>query len=412
MDGTPGDHRDTSGWRKPYAVVLACHAGVFLAFSAAFPFISLYVQQLGVVDKGAAAGWAGLINGLSTAVVSVMNPIWGSAADRWGAKVGLVRSLAFCVLGLLVCSLAASPEQVLLGRLVQGFGGGANAAAIIVVSGLVPATALGTSMGLMQTAQSLSGAIGPALGGFVGDLVGFRYAFMGSAVLLAAVTAAVVVFVREPALEPRISARKESFFSGIAYIYRAPAVRKLLLVFFGFHVAYQSIWTFLPLRVQDIIDDPSLVGRWSGAAALGDALGIATGASLVAWLGGRLRLGPRALVPVVCLVAGGATLLHVSVARPEALVALRVVVGVCYGGAVVLMRTALAHAADPARRGVTFGVAQSAFAAGFSFGALGGSAIIGAFGLIAAFVLSAGAFGLVAAWSVVAFPPRSKVAAE
>jgi MFS family permease len=102
----------------------------------------------------------------------------------------------------------------------------------------------------------------------------------------------------------------------------------------------------------------------------------------------------------------------VSVARPEALVALRVVVGVCYGGAVVLMRTALAHAADPARRGVTFGVAQSAFAAGFSFGALGGSAIIGAFGLIAAFVLSAGAFGLVAAWSVVAFPPRSKVAAE
>ena len=49
--------------------------------------------------------------------------------------------------------------------------------------------------------------------------------------------------------------RKESFFSGIAYIYRAPAVRKLLLVFFGFHVAYQSIWTFLPLRVQDIIDD-------------------------------------------------------------------------------------------------------------------------------------------------------------
>jgi hypothetical protein len=43
---------------------------------------SLYVQQLGVIDKGAAAGWAGLINGLSTAVVSVMNPIWGCAADR------------------------------------------------------------------------------------------------------------------------------------------------------------------------------------------------------------------------------------------------------------------------------------------------------------------------------------------
>jgi MFS family permease len=137
-------------------VVLACHAGVFLAFSAAFPFMALYVQQLGVADRAAAAGWAGLINGVSTAMVSVMNPVWGSAADRWGAKVGLVRSLSLCVVGLLVCSLAASPEQVLVGRLIQGFGGGANAAAIIVVTNLVPTTALGTTMGLMQTAQSLS----------------------------------------------------------------------------------------------------------------------------------------------------------------------------------------------------------------------------------------------------------------
>jgi MFS transporter, DHA1 family, multidrug resistance protein len=66
---------------------------VFLAFSAAFPFMSLYVQQLGVLDRGAAVGWAGLINGVSTALVAVVNPLWGSAADHRGAKLGLVRSL-------------------------------------------------------------------------------------------------------------------------------------------------------------------------------------------------------------------------------------------------------------------------------------------------------------------------------
>src|SRR5690349_1842263 len=122
-----------ANWRRPFAIVLGCHAGVFLAFSAAFPFISLYVQQLGVTEQGAAAAWAGLINGLSTALVAIVNPLWGSAADRWGAKVGLVRSLTLCVVGLLVCGLATRPEQVLLGRLIQGSGGGANAAAIIVV---------------------------------------------------------------------------------------------------------------------------------------------------------------------------------------------------------------------------------------------------------------------------------------
>jgi DHA1 family multidrug resistance protein-like MFS transporter len=395
----------TSSWRRPYYVVLACHAGVFLAFSAAFPFMSLYVQQLGVVDRQAAAGWAGLINGLSTAMVAVMNPVWGSAADRWGAKAGLVRSLALCVVGLVICAVATSPEHLLFGRLVQGFGGGANAAAIIVVSGLVPTTALATSMGMMQTAQSLSGALGPAIGGFVGDLFGFKYAFIGSAVLLALVTAAVVIFVHDPKSEPRPARHKQSFFGGLAYVYTEPRVRALLVVFFGFHAAYQAVWTFLPLRVQDMVDE-SLVGRWSGAAALGDALGIALGASVTAWLANRYAPRPGRVTAAVCLVAAAATLLHFLVDRPEALVALRVVVGLCYGGAVVVMRTALGQVAEPARRGVTFGVAQSAFAGGFAFGALVGSAVIGAFGLLAAFLLSAGAFALVAGWSVIAFPTQ------
>jgi MFS family permease len=156
-------------------------------------------------------------------------------------------------------------------------------------------------------------------------------------------------------------------------------VRKLLVVFFGFHVAYQSIWTLLPL-------------------------GIAAGASVIAWLSGRLHLKSGNLVAGVCLTAGAATVLQVLAPWPEALIALRVLVGLCYGGAIVLMRTKLGEVADPARRGATFGVAQSAFAAGFAFGALVGSVAIAASGLGAAFVLSAGAFGLVALWSVSAFP--------
>ena len=396
-----------SGWRRPYAIVLACHAGVFLAFSAAFPFMSLYVQQLGVADRGAAAGWAGLINGTSTAMVAVMNPVWGSAADRWGAKAGLVRSLLLCVVGLAVCGLATAPEHVVIGRLIQGFGGGANAAAIIVVSGLVPVAALATSMGLMQTAQSLSGALGPAIGGLVGDLVGFRYAFLGSAVLLLVVAVAVATFVHDPIRSESTTPGRprESFLHGLGYVYREPRVRALLVIFFGFHAAYQSVWTFLPLRVQDMVDD-TLVGRWSGAAALADALGIALAASSIAWVSRRFNLKPGVIVGCACLMASLATVAHIVIARPETLVGLRMLVGMCYGSAVVLMRTALGEVAEPARRGVTFGVAQSAFAGGFAFGALVGSAVIGGFGLVSAFVLSAVIFVLVAGWCVVAFNLR------
>src|SRR5206468_2169014 len=124
--------------------------GVFLAFSAAFPFISLYVQQLGITDQKQAAGWAGSINGIATALVSLMNPIWGTLADRWGVKAGLVRCLICCVAGLSICAIATQPEHLLIGRLVQAVGGGANAAAIIAVGSIVPTNQLGATMGLMQ----------------------------------------------------------------------------------------------------------------------------------------------------------------------------------------------------------------------------------------------------------------------
>ncbi|HET6316161.1 MAG TPA: MFS transporter, partial [Chloroflexota bacterium] len=298
-----------SGWRRPYAVILACHAGVFLAFSAAFPFISLYVQQLAITDQKQAAGWAGSINGIATALVSVMNPIWGTLADRWGIKAGLVRCLICCVAGLSICAVATQPEHLLMGRLVQAVGS------------IVPTNQLGATMGLMQTAQSLSGALGPAIG------------------------------------DTSVQHDTLGFVAGLRYVVGTPALRALIVLSFGFHPAYQMVWTFLPLRIQEIIADPSLVGRWSGAAALGDALGIAAGASITGWFGTRLRAEPRALVMALCALA-------------------------TLGGAVVLIRAGLGAHAQPGRRGVTYGVGQSAFAGGFSAGALIGSAVAANTGVV------------------------------
>ncbi|HEY3063427.1 MAG TPA: MFS transporter [Chloroflexota bacterium] len=207
-----------SGWRRPYAVILACHAGVFLAFSAAFPFISLYVQQLAITDQKQAAGWAGSINGIATALVSVMNPIWGMLADRWGIKAGLVRCLICSVAGLSICAVATQPQHLLMGRLVQAVGS------------IVPTNQLGATMGLMQTAQSLSGALGPAIGGTVGDLVGFRYAFGGSAILLTLVCLAVIVFVHEPRRDTSVQHDTLGFVAGLRYVVGTPALRALIVL--------------------------------------------------------------------------------------------------------------------------------------------------------------------------------------
>ena len=161
----------------PFTVLWLCHTGTFFAFSASMPFLTLYVQEIGVSDRAEAAAWAGGISAVSMILFAAMNVFWGALADRAGLKLGLVRSLFLATLGLLVSGVAQSPAHLLIGRLVHSVGGGANSAALTLASSILPAGQLGFGMGLLQTGQSLGGALGPVVGGMIGDTQGFRAAF-------------------------------------------------------------------------------------------------------------------------------------------------------------------------------------------------------------------------------------------
>src|SRR5829696_899333 len=82
-------------WRTTFSILWICQTGMFIAFQSSLPFIALYIQELGVPDQAAAAGWAGIINGLALAVYAVMNVIWGAVSDKWGLKSGLIRAQLF-----------------------------------------------------------------------------------------------------------------------------------------------------------------------------------------------------------------------------------------------------------------------------------------------------------------------------
>jgi MFS family permease len=54
-----------------------------------------------------------------------------------------------------------------------------------------------------------------------------------------------------------------------------------------FQGRYHALWAFVPLRVQEIADDPAQVGALSGAVLMGDAIGITIGSTLFGWLAPR-----------------------------------------------------------------------------------------------------------------------------
>ena len=56
------------------------------------PFLSRYIQELGVTDTGEVALWAGITLGITPGVAALCAPLVGRVADRFGNKLMVQRS--------------------------------------------------------------------------------------------------------------------------------------------------------------------------------------------------------------------------------------------------------------------------------------------------------------------------------
>ena len=94
----------------------------------------------------------------------------GMWSDRTGPVVPLLASMALFSLGLLVCGLAPSMEVLLVGRVLQGLGGGALTVGLYVVVGLVfPAALRPAIFASFAAAWVLPALFGPGLAALVAD---------------------------------------------------------------------------------------------------------------------------------------------------------------------------------------------------------------------------------------------------
>jgi MFS family permease len=102
----------------------------------------------------------------STAVI----PLYGKIADIHGRAFALRIAIAVHLAGSLLCALAPSMLVLILGRGLQGIGGGGLASMGMVVLGDVAAPReRGRYYGYFAVTYTTAGASGPALGGFLAD---------------------------------------------------------------------------------------------------------------------------------------------------------------------------------------------------------------------------------------------------
>ncbi len=104
----------------------------------------------------------------------------GHLADRVHPSVPIVGGLLIFGAGLLVGGLAPSMLVLVVGRALQGMGGGAlPALAYVCIGRAYPGEARPSMMALLSTAWVVPALVGPAISGLVGDAVGWRWVFVG-----------------------------------------------------------------------------------------------------------------------------------------------------------------------------------------------------------------------------------------
>ncbi len=181
--------------KRAVVAIASATGSTSLLMNVWFPFLPLYMLQVGARDEAAALFWVAV--GLSAQGVGrlIGGPLWGLLSDRLGRKKMFVRAVYFAALTAFVLSIINAPWQVGIALGLQGLLSGFVPAAVALTSVSVPDAKVRDALNAVSGSQYLGSAIGPAVGAAMAIGFGYRGAIFTSGLLIAAVATAVVFLV-------------------------------------------------------------------------------------------------------------------------------------------------------------------------------------------------------------------------
>lgn len=234
---------------------------------------------------------------------------YGPASDRYGRRPLLLAGLALFIVGSLVALSANSVEVLLLGRVLQGLGGGAGPAiGQAIVLDVYGRERAGRVIAYMAIALPLAPAIAPIIGGVLHDAFGWQAVFITLACLGVALAAAYRALM--PETNQRAAGQSRGF-GGLAGEYRTLLSNRtfstyalIMGLMFGGQLVFISTSSFV------LIDELGLSPRAYGLSFAFVAGGIMAGASVSARL---VRRGSthQAVLAGIVTAASGSTVLAV-----------------------------------------------------------------------------------------------------
>src|SRR4051794_17502500 len=128
---------------------------------------------------------------------AVCTPVFGRLGDMFGKRRLLVVALSLFAAGSVVSALGHSPEVVVLGRVLQGAGGGIFPLCFGIIRDEFPRERVAGSIGLISATFGIGGGAGLILGGVITDHASYHWIFWLGAITALLAAIATEIFVPE-----------------------------------------------------------------------------------------------------------------------------------------------------------------------------------------------------------------------
>jgi DHA1 family multidrug resistance protein-like MFS transporter len=370
-------------WKRTLYILFATQLVSAIGFGMFFPFLPLYINQLGTRTSLSLEFWSGMVYAGQALVMAITSPLWGSLADRFGRKAMVERAMYGGAIIILLMGFARSAEELALLRAIQGAITGTISATNALVASQAPRGRTGYAMGLLQVGLWAGIAAGPLIGGFVADTLGFRAAFVMTTVLLLISGVAVTFGVREQFTRPPKGQKRPGIVSEWRKIVALPGVTATYTVRFLNYLSSTMLLPILPLFVGSLMAG----GKVSTFTGLVVGVSSAAGTGTALYLG-RLgdQAGHRRVLVLTTLAAALCYLPQYLVNEGWQLLVLQALTGAATGGMGPSISALLARYTPAGEEGAVYGLDSSVSAGARAAAPLLGAAVAVWFGLRGIFV--------------------------
>lgn len=375
-------------WQRTLAIVFFSQFVMVLAFGIIFPFLPLYIREIGSSTSLGVEFLAGLVFSAQAVTMMISSPIFGVLADRYSRKLITALGLFGVGITMWMMGIVDSAEGLIFWRAIQGLVAGGISAATALVAAAVPKQRVGFAMGMVQVALWGGVAAGPLVGGVLADAQGYRFPFQITAVLMFIAGLAVWIGVQEPEIEAKEKANGASFnFWGEWWgLLTAAQMPMIFLLRFMVGLGNMIIAPIAPLFILTLLPDSPNANTWTGlVSGVGGAASTITAVYL-----GRLgdRIGHRTILQWCAVGAGLFYIPQTFVTAAWQLLVLQALTGASLGGMITAIAALLARHSPPGEEGGVYGLDSAVFAASRVVAPLLGAGIAAWIGLRTVFAFT------------------------